>query len=419
MEHPYDTALKLLVALAIGLLIGIERGWSGRGETEGSRVAGIRTFSLIGLLGSVLALLSGEVEWILPIGFVSVSALIIAAHMLDVRKSKDVGATTAFAMMLTFALAAWATLDHPIPAVVVTVIVMSLLGYKPLLHTWLARIKPQDFYSGVKLLIISLVLLPLLPNQGYGPWDALNPYWIWWMVVLISGLSFLGYLAMELIGERMGTLVTAIAGALVSSTAVTVSLARFARQHAHATMFAGGVILASAIMFVRVVIEVLVVHPGLLHPLWIPLGAMLAGLLCGVVWLWLRHGRDTEGSRLGIEVKNPLQLGMALQFSLLLAVVLLLSEAMQEWFGHQGVYALAVASGLMDVDAITLSLARSATQDLPGEVAAMGIVLACATNTLVKGVLFAFIAGVKRNMRIPLFLAAAMLPGLLLAFLLL
>ncbi|MFW5721901.1 MAG: MgtC/SapB family protein, partial [Desulfohalobiaceae bacterium] len=367
MEQPYDTALKLLVALAIGLLIGIERGWSGREETEGSRIAGIRTFSLIGLLGSVLALLSREINgWFLSIGFVSVSLLIIAAHMLSVRRSQDVGATTAFAMMLTFALAAWATLGHPIPAVVVTVIVMSLLGYKPLLHTWLSRIKPQDFYSGVKLLIISLVLLPLLPNQGYGPWQALNPYWIWWMVVLISGLSFLGYLAMELIGKRKGTLVTAVAGALVSSTAVTVSLARFARQHAHAAVFAGGVVLASSIMFVRVVIEVLVVHPGLLHPLWIPLAAMLAGLLCGVAWLWRDQGSDTDEPSQGIEVKNPLQLGMALQFSFLLAVVLLLSEAMQEWFGPQGVYALAVASGLMDVDAITLSLARSATKDLSG-----------------------------------------------------
>jgi uncharacterized membrane protein (DUF4010 family) len=180
MKQFYDIIFTLSIALAIGFLIGIERGWSDRQEKEGSRIAGIRTFSLIGLLGSVLALLSQEVsQWLITAGFVAVSALIIAAHMLDVSKNRDVGSTTAFAMMLTFALAAWATYGYRIPALAVTVIVVSLLGYKPVLHKWLTKIKPQDFFSGLQLLIISVVFLPLLPNQGYGPWEALNPYWIW------------------------------------------------------------------------------------------------------------------------------------------------------------------------------------------------------------------------------------------------
>jgi len=209
MEQLYDIIFTLLIALAIGLLIGIERGWSDRQEKEGSRIAGIRTFSLIGLLGGVLASLSQEVsQWLITAGFIAVSALIIASHMLNVCKNRDVGSTTAFAMMLTFALAVWATYGYRIPALAVTVIVMSLLGYKPVLHKWLTKIRPQDFFSGVKLLIISVVFLPLLPNQGYGPWEALNPYWIWWMVVLISGLSFLGYIVIQFMGTKMGTLVT-------------------------------------------------------------------------------------------------------------------------------------------------------------------------------------------------------------------
>ncbi len=416
MEQSYDTALKLLVSLAIGLLVGIERGWSEREESEGDRIAGIRTFSLIGLMGGVVALFSHEVgHWLIIAAFVAVSALIITAHILDVREDMDVGTTTAFTMMLTFILAAWAAYGHPIPAMAVTVVVISLLGLKSVLHSWLKKIKPQDFFSGAKLLIISVVLLPLLPNQGYGPWEALNPYWTWWMVVLISGLSFLGYVAIQIAGERKGTIVTAIAGAMVSSTAITISMARFAREQKGKTLFAGCVLLASTIMFLRVMIEVFVVYPGLLHPLWVPLAAMLAGLLCSLAWLWHRHEKGEAAYHRHIEVKNPLQLGMAVKFGLLLAAVLLLSEAMKEWFGNYGVYALSMVSGLMDVDAITLSLSRSAQHELAAEVATMGIVLACATNTLVKGVLFAVIAGFRENIRLPLFMCAAMLPGLLIA----
>ncbi|MFP4516573.1 MAG: MgtC/SapB family protein [Desulfovibrionales bacterium] len=410
-------ALKLFVGLAIGILIGTERGWSDREASEGSRIAGIRTFSLIGLLGSVLALLSQATSaWLFVAGFAAVSALIVAAHIVDVHESKDVGTTTAFAMMLTFALAAWATYGSPIPAVAVTVIAMSLLGYKPVLHKWLTKIQPRDFYSGVQLLVISLVLLPLLPNRGYGPWDALNPYWIWWMVVLISGLSFLGYVAIQLTGQRTGTLLTAVSGGLVSSTAVTFSLARLAKKQTSRAIFSQAVLLASSIMFIRVLIEVFVVNPNLLSRVWIPLTVMFAGLVCLFFWLWYRQdSRENHDSSRQIEVKNPLQLGMALQFSALLAVILLLSEAMKEWFGNQGVYVLSVISGLMDVDAITLSLSRSADKDLAAEVATVGIVLASATNTIVKGVIFAGIVGIKNNIRLPLYMLVAMLPGLFIA----
>jgi uncharacterized membrane protein (DUF4010 family) len=416
MESMYIYALELLAALAIGLLIGIERGWSGRKEDEGQRVAGIRTFSLIGLLGGVIALLSQEISpWLIIAGFLSVSALVIAAHILDVEKDKDVGTTTAFSMMLTFALAAWAAYGNQVPAMAVTVITIFILGHKLSLHSWLTKVTPEDFFSGVKLLIISVVLLPLLPDKGFGPWEALNPYWTWWMVVLISGLSFLGYIVIQMAGERMGMIVTAVAGGLVSSTAVTLSLARFAREKQITIIFSGGVLIASSIMFLRVMIEVFVVHAALIPLLWQPLTVMLLGLLCSLVWIWRRDEKDTHGQEQQIELKNPLQLCMALQFGLLLAVILVLSEAMKEWFGNQGVYILSVVSGLMDVDAITLSLSRSAHLSMEAEVAITGIVLACAVNTLFKGLLFAFIAGFRKNMHVPLFMLAAMVPGLLIS----
>ena len=417
MEEMYVVGLELLAALAIGLLIGIERGWSGRQEDEGQRVAGIRTFSLIGLLGGVVALLSQEVStWLIISGFLAVSALAIAAHILDFAKNEDVGTTTAFSMMLTFALATWAAYGNQVPAMAVTVIAIFLLGHKPGLHRWLTKVTPEDFFSGVKLLIISVVLLPLLPDKGFGPWEALNPYWTWWMVVLISGLSFLGYVVIQVVGERMGMMVTAIAGGLVSSTAVTLSLARLAREKKTAIIFSGGVLVASSIMFLRVMIEVFVVHADLMRLLWLPLIIMLLGLLCSLVWIWRRHEKDAQRQDQKIELKNPLQLGMALQFGFLLAVILLLSEAMKEWLGNQGVYILSVVSGLMDVDAITLSLSRSAHSGLDAEVAVTGIVLACAANTIFKGLIFAIIAGFRKNMHLPLVMFAAMVPGLLIGW---
>ncbi|MFO7913211.1 MAG: DUF4010 domain-containing protein, partial [Desulfotignum sp.] len=196
--------------------------------------------------------------------------------------------------------------------------------------------------------------------------------------------------------------------------AVTFSLARFAKRQKSSDLFAGGVLLAAAIMFIRVVIEVLVVYPGLMDALWMPLTTMFAGLICALVFVWRRPGGKTGGHQ-PIAMKNPLQLGMALKFGFLLAAVLLLSEAMKAWFGNYGIYALSVVSGLMDVDAIVLSLAKSAKQDLAAEVAVLGIILACITNTLVKGVIFAFIAGFKDNFRLPLLMLAAMVPGCLVA----
>lgn len=420
MEPPYHLATKLFTALAIGLLIGIERGWSDRKENEGERIAGIRTFSIIGLLGGVTALVSNQVTpWFFIAGFLGVCALIIVAHVLEVRANKDVGSTTGFTMMLSFVLAAWAAFGHPIPAMAVTVIVIALLGYKPVLHSWLSNIKPRDFFSGIQLLIMSVVLLPLLPDKGYGPWGALNPYWTWWMVVLISGISFLGYVAIQIVGQKKGVLATAIGGAMVSSTAVTVSLARFASKHKGNTLFACGVVLASAIMFIRVVIEVFVVYRDLLPALLTPLCTMFVGLACVLFWLWHRQGKTKAGRQEHIAVKNPLQLGMALQFGLLLAAVLLLSEAMKEWFGSYGVYALSVASGLIDVDAITLSLSKAAQKDLAAEVAVWGIILACITNTLFKGLMFAFIAGFKDHFKLPLLMLAAMVPGTVVALIML
>ncbi|PKD43737.1 MgtC/SapB family protein [Rhodohalobacter barkolensis] len=414
MQELHDISLSLLVALSIGLLIGIERGWSERKEEEGDRMAGIRTFSVVGLLGGVWGLLALEIhEWVMAAAFLAVTAMIIAAHIMDVKRDEDVGATTAFTLMLVFALSAWSVFGYELPALGATVVVTALLGYKPTLHRWLRNINRKEIYAWTKLLVISVVLLPLLPNEGYGPWEAFNPYWVWWMIVLISGLSFVGYVAIKIAGKNLGTLLTSFAGGLASSTAVTISLAQFAKKSKTTFIFMAGVLLASSIMFIRVLIEVSVVNYQLLDQLWLPISLMFAGLIFAGLWLW-RFKIHTEESS-PIKLKNPFQLKTAIQFGLLLGAILVLSEGMQEWFGDQGVYALSVISGLMDVDAITLSLSKMSAEDLKEEVAVMGIILASITNTLVKGFIFSFYVGIKKSITLILLLITAVTPGFLLA----
>jgi uncharacterized membrane protein (DUF4010 family) len=259
-------------------------------------------------------------------------------------------------------------------------------------------LKPKKLYAGIKLLIISVVLLPLLPNQGYGPWEAINPRWIWWMVVLISGISFVGYFAIKYVGNRLGTLVTSITGGLASSTAVTLSMANFARNQDTKSLFMAGVMIASSIMFIRIMVEVSIVNPLLLQPLWIPVTVMFFAVLSGGLWLLSKKSDDDHDPH--IEIENPLKLMTAFKFGLLLAVILFLSIAMKEWFGDEGIYLISIISGLMDVDAITLSLSRLAIDDIDDEVAVLGIILASVTNTLTKGFIFTFLAGFKNSLEL-------------------
>ncbi|MDR9419894.1 MgtC/SapB family protein [Gracilimonas sp.] len=392
-------------ALGVGLLIGIERGWHGRKEDEGDRIAGIRTFSLSGLLGGIWAVLIPYTgEWILGMVFLAFTGLIIASYVFEqkVLDEKDIGITTEVGLLITYSLGAWAALGYQIESLASAVVVMTILSVKPVLHGWLQKIEVEVIYAGIKLLIISVILLPLLPNQGYGPWDTLNPYWIWWMVVLISGLSFIGYLLVKYVGQDKGTILTSIIGGLASSTAVTISLAQFAKQYEKAQhrIFIAGVLIASTIMLGRVFIEVSVVNPALLTPLWIPLAVMLVLTVGCVIWLWLKSEKESPEENPTLDLGNPLQLPTALKFGALLAVILVLATALQEWFGDQGIYLLSLLSGLMDVDAITLSLSKMAQSEITASVATLGIVIAVISNTIVKAGLFIFWVGWKKSIEL-------------------
>mgnify|MGYP002064472465 CR=1 FL=1 len=266
--------------------------------------------------------------------------------------------------------------------------------------------------EGIKLLLISVVLLPVLPNQGYGPWQALNPYAIWWMVVLIAAISFAGYFAIKIAGARRGTIFTGVFGGLASSTAVTLHFSRMSRRDtALAPMLAMGILLACGTMFPRMLLVASVINPALFDLLLVPAAvmALLTYVPALMYWRAQTHQKTADVSPL----KNPLELKTALSFGALLALVMFLGKALQNWFGEAGVLALAAASGIADVDAITLSLARMSQDDVILRIAVTGIVMAAATNSLFKGGMATFIGGRKIGLRVGLPLLAAAIGGLI------
>lgn len=376
---------RLGVALAIGLLIGFERGWHSREAPEGTRIAGIRTFALSGLLGGVWALLGDQLGPVATgAGFLAFAALMIAARLRAAKELGDHGTTTVVAVMLTFGLGALAARGEIEVAGAAAVVATILLGIKPGLHEWLRHIERVELFAVLKLAAMTVVLLPVLPNQGYGPWDAINPFELWLMVVLISSISFAGYVAIRLAGETRGVLLAALAGGMVSSTAVTLSFSRMARDNdAEARLFSAGILLATATMLPRVLVVAWALSPAVGRFMLIPLGAATLGAVAISALVWRENARTR--ARAGVELKNPFEFMAALQFGVLLTVIAVLSRALQEWLGDTGLYLLGAVSGLADVDAINLTLARMAgAGSAPETVAAGAILLAVLSNTIVK-----------------------------------
>lgn len=374
--------IQLSLALAVGLLIGVERGWQERGSKEGNHVAGLRTFGLIGLLGGIWGILSskfGEVS--IGFSFLAMTALLISAYILNRSKSDDRGITSLVAALIAFSLGVMSVKGFENIAVASAVVTASLLSLKNRLHHWVGTLEQHEIHAALKLLLISVVLLPVLPNQGYGPWQALNPYLLWWMVVLIATLSFAGYFSIKMAGARQGIMITSMLGGVVSSTALTLYLSRLSSEKKLQRIIAAGVLVAAATMFPRVMIEVAVVNPELLKVLWLPMSGMMLVSYSYAYLLWRKNGGT---NKFEYKPKNPFELGSAIRFGLLLAVIMLSAMAIRFWFGDAGLYVLSAISGIIDVDAITLSIAKMTTQDLPLEVGGKAIILAVLINTLVK-----------------------------------
>ena len=399
-------------SLALGLLIGVERGWKEREQAEGRRVAGIRTFALIGLLGGVWGLLSEELgQVLLAIAFATLAAVLVGAYAVSQRLDSDVGITGIVAGLLAFAFGAMCTLGHVSLAAAGAVVTTTLLGIKPVLHAWISRLEQKEFYATLKLLLISVVVLPLLPNQGFGPWEALNPYKIWWMVVLIAGISFVGYFAMKIIGERKGIMVTGLFAGLASSTAVTVSFSRLARgERGLENVLAAGILVACATMFPRMLVVSGIFNLDLARNLLWPVVAMTAVNYLAAWMLWHRTNSHPTGER--ARLQNPFELKPAVIFAGLLVAILLLSHALESAFGDMGLYVLAAASGIADVDAITLSLANMGNDTLPVATTTLALLIAAFVNSLVKAGLSLGVGGKRLGLRVGLTMLVVVSSGL-------
>lgn len=406
---------RLGVALALGLLIGLERGWQLRALPEGHRVAGFRTFALISLLGGVAALpLDAWGPIWLGVMAGAVALVLTAGYWRGSANREDISATSVVAALLTFALGALAGRGELTVAASSAVVVTLLLGFKPELHHLLRRIQRDELVATLRLLLISVVLLPILPNRGFGPWSAFNPYQVWWLVVLVASVSYVGYFAIKLIGLKGGVLVTALLGGMVSSTAIAVSLARRgANQPEKAPLFSAGVIISSAIMFPRMLLVAGIAAPALVVPLATLLmpPALVAAALAAPL---TRSGSRRAASDTGVQwqPRNPLELRTALGFGLFLVAMIFFSHAASNWIGARGLYLLGALSGLVDVDAITLSLATMWTRGgTSKEVAVAAIAIAAAVNTLVKPILVAAISGPQMGWRVGGALVVALIGG--------
>jgi uncharacterized membrane protein (DUF4010 family) len=386
-------ASKLAIAFVLGLVVGVERGWESRDVPEGRRSAGVRTFAFAGLLGCVVGLLSREFGGlVLAAGLLGFSGLAVTSYWLTSRRDEDYGTTTEVSVLLTFALGALVSLGLLIEAVAAAVVVAWALGFKEELHAWVQWLERRELKATLQLLLIAAVALPLLPNRELGPWQALNPRVIGLLVLLIAGISYVGYFAVRLLGPRFGLMITAFLGGLASSTAVTVAFARMARARTPGPALLGaGIALAAATMAPRLLFEVAVVNRSLVGAVALPIAVLGLVPLVAAAWVARDGSRPNAGGE--VALRNPLELGPALVYGAALTLLFLGVRAADGWFGVGGVYAVTALSAIADVDAVAISLAHAATGDLAPEVAANAIVLAEVVNTASKAVLAAAIGG--------------------------
>ncbi|MDZ7854319.1 MAG: MgtC/SapB family protein [Halomonas sp.] len=408
-----DSAIRLGVALLLGALIGIERGWTAREQKSGERVAGIRTHALVGLLGGIAALLSETVsEWAFPLIFVTVAGISLVAWRAKLAEQHDYSITGLVGLLLTFCFGAVAVSIDLALAAAGAVITAVILDNKHEIHGLLNKLQAHELDAGLKLLLITVVMLPLLPDRGMGPGEALNPYEIWWMVVLIASISFVGYFAMRLGGAEKGILFTGLFAGLSSSTALTLHFARVSRQSSDLeAMLAAGILLACGTMFPRILIYTALISPGLLPTLLLPVTVMGAMLYLPALYLW-HHHRKTLQVDSPTPIQNPLELRTALLFGGLLTAIMLLGEWLRGWLGEAGIYLLAASSGVADVDAITLSLTRMSLEDIDTSTAVLGIVIAAAVNNLFKSGLATLLGTRQLGKRVAVPMIASMVTGL-------
>lgn len=410
---------NFMIALMIGALVGIEREKHKATEHPAS-FGGLRTFILFAQAGAIGAWLSQHLgtPWVFIATLTTVAVAVVTAYVQESRVRPDsLGLTTEIAALTVCLLGGAVMYGYAELAVALAILTSAVLAFKQPLHGLVQKLGTDDLYAALKLLIATFIVLPLLPTQPIDPLQALNPYKLWLLVILISGLSLVGYVAVRWLGTARGTAITGLSGGLVSSTAVSLSFARQSRTDEDplaGDTFAAAILLAWMVMFVRVVITVAIVYPPLVARLLIPFTAMAVAtaVLAGAFyWLGTRRPRPIEASG-EVQVKNPFSLVAAARFGLVFALVLLVVKLTERYAPVEGLYVVAGVAGLTDVDAITLSLAEFARQSGDLATAAAAIALAALSNTLVKCGMVVVLGSQPLRLRLMLATAAIVAVGL-------
>jgi uncharacterized membrane protein (DUF4010 family) len=385
---------RLAVALAIGLLIGLERGWQLREEAEGERTAGLRTYALAGLLGGICGALSSiSGPLVLAAGLLSFAGAFTLFSWLEAARDNHFSVTGVVAALLTFVLGAYAVLGEQTVAIAAAVAMAILLALKKPLHSWLRQLSWLEIRAALILLAMSFLLLPLLPDRAIDPWGALNPTEVWLLAILIAGVSFGGYVAVRVMGDKAGIAAAAVAGGVTSSTATTLSFARLAREHPEASsLLAGGILIAGVTMMARVVAIAGALNPSLIGGVGPPAAAGAAVLAIGSAMLLLGYG-EPKVERSDLALRNPFELTAVLKLAALIAMVMVLTKVLSASAGARGLYLLAAVSGIADVDALTLSVSRLAGSQVAIVDGTTAILLAIAVNTAVKAAMAGYLGG--------------------------
>jgi uncharacterized membrane protein (DUF4010 family) len=384
----YHDIITLAIAFGLGMLVGLQR------QKSNQEMAGVRTFTLISIMGVVSAFLARDFgnPFILPVLGICITALLVTANVIKLKKlnETDVGQTTEVAALLMFAIGAYLVMGDRVVAVIVGGSMAILLYVKEHLHNFIEKLSEKDLAAIMTFAGISLVILPLLPDKTYGPLNVLNPRNIWLMVTLIVGISVIGYFIYKFVGKKVGIISNGILGGLISSTATTVSYARKTKDAESINKMAAFVITAaSAVALVRVLVEVGVVIPEKLPEIALPLIAVLVLMVLLCIGLFYLISKNSEDEKMA-EPKNPAQFKSALIFGLLYGGILLAVAFTKQEFGNDALYIVAIISGLTDVDAITLSLSQLMKGG--GLNTATGwrlILLASLSNLLFKGIMAA------------------------------
>ena len=380
-----DYLTGLAISIGIGFLIGMERQFSKEIEQNEEQFAGIRTFTMVSMFGFISALLSSLMSgWIFVATLICVFAFVIVSYIQISKRPGNKGATTEFAVLLTFMLGAMVFMKLILFALIIMVVMLLLLAFKPTLHLFVEKLKRDELLAIILFVVMSALVIPFLPDDNFGPYNLWNLKEIWQMVVLVSGTSLVGYMIAKFMGDR-GNILGGIVGGLVSSTMIALTFSRKSRESnsaASSFYYAMGIISACTIMFPRVLFEVFIVNQELAKQLWVPI-AVLTATGFGAAWLIFKLKKGKDGPE-KIVLKNPLDLSTAIKFALLYASIQWLVAYFGETYGDKGTYFAGAISGITDVDAITLSMAKMATDPSFTQLSINTILIAALSNTLVK-----------------------------------